>query len=217
MQTFDDHHHSYSTFTREDGFIIRINECYFVPKQQMKNMDHKLTSPQYDILYVERLWIDDYGVGQAAGFYYIRPNETFHEPNRKFFHNEVFRFPSSDDPLPISCFVRPCFVFDMGTYCKGKPISDNSSRVFSSDIFICEFRVDKLARTFSRLAKSRYFAINSKPYCFDSYIEKLTVKRDYQVSTHIGVHCLSSPLIDSSSNVTLTCRSSFRSIKLSIF
>ena len=190
LQTFDDHHQSYSTLTREDGFIIRINECYFVPKQQIKNIDVNLTSPQYDILYVERLWNDDYGVGQAAGFYYIRPNETFHEPNRKFFYNEVFRFPSSNDPLPISCFVRPCYVFDIATYCKGKPISDNSSRVLSSDLFICENRVDKTARTFSRLAKSRYFAINSKTYCFDSYVEKLVVKRDYQVSIVIWVYSI---------------------------
>jgi hypothetical protein len=182
-QTFDDNHQSYSTLTRDDGFIIRINECYFVPKQNEKNIDHMLTSPHYDILFVERLWLDDYAVGQAAGFYYIRPNETFHEPKRKFFHNEVFRFPSSNDPLPISCFVRPCYVLDMGMYCRGKPISDNSSRVLSSDLFICEYRVDKLARTFTRVAKSRHFAVNTKPYCFDAYMEKLTIKRDYQVST----------------------------------
>ena len=167
--------------TRADGFVIRTNECYFVPKQEKSNIDPLLVSPQYDILFVERLWIDDHGIGQAAGYYYIRPNETFHEPHRKFFHNEVFRFPSSNDPLPISCIVRPCFIFDMSTYCKGKPTSDNSSRVLATDLFICECRVDKQARTFSRLSKSRQMSINTKPYCFDNYVEKLTVKRDYQV------------------------------------
>ncbi|CAF1039536.1 unnamed protein product [Rotaria sordida] len=180
LQTYDDNHSSYSTLTRSDGFIIRINECYFVPKQDEKNIDRSLTSPEYDILFVERLWIDDYGIGQASGFYYIRPNETFHEPNRKFFPNEVFRFPSSNDPLPISSIVRPCFVLDIGTYCKGKPISDNSSRVLSSDLFICEYRVDKSARTFTRLLKSRHYGINTKSYCFDNYVERLSIKRDYQ-------------------------------------
>lgn len=133
-------------------------------------------------MFVERLWIDDYGIGQAAGFYYIRPNETYHEPHRKFFCNEVFRFPSSNDPLPISCFVRPCYVLDLTTYCKGKPINDNSSRVLASDLFICEFRVDKTARTFSRLSRAKYLTINTKSYCFDTYLEKLTPRRDYQVS-----------------------------------
>jgi len=65
-------------------------------------------------------------------------------------------------------------------YCKGKPISDNSSRVLPSDIFICEFRVDKTARTFSRLAKTKQFGINTKSYCFDSYVEPQLIKRDYQ-------------------------------------
>ena len=181
LQTYDDNHPSYSTLTRGDGFVIRVNECYFVPKQDKQNIDRSLTSPEYDILCVERLWIDDDAIAQAAGFYYIRPNETFHEPTRKFFPNEVFRFPTSNDPVPINCFVRPCFVFDIKTYTKGKPISDNSSRVLTSDIFICEYRVDKTARTFTRLAKSRQLTINTKSYCFDNYIDKPVVKRDYQV------------------------------------
>jgi histone-lysine N-methyltransferase ASH1L len=161
--------------------MIRVNESYFVPKQDEQNIDRSLVSPEYDILFIERLWVDDYGVGQASGCYYIRPNETFHEPNRKFFPNEVFRFPSSNDCLPISCIVRPCFVLDIATYCRGKPVGDNSSRVLPSDLFICEYRVDKTARTFSRLPKWRYLTINTKPYCFDSYVERLIVKRDYQV------------------------------------
>ncbi|CAF0970907.1 unnamed protein product [Adineta steineri] len=180
LQTYDDNHESYSTLTRSDGFVIRINECYFVVKQDEKNIDRSLVSPEYDILFVERLWYDDYGVGQASGFFYIRPNETFHEPTRKFYLNEVFRFPSSNDPLPISLIVRPCFVFDIGTYRKGKPISDNSNRVLSSDLFICDYRVDKTARTFTRWVKTKQYPTNTKPYCFDTYVERLSPKRDYQ-------------------------------------
>lgn len=179
LQIDDDNHSSFSTLTRNDGFVVRVNECYFVPKQDTKNIDLALTSPKYDILCVERLWIDDDGSGQASGFYYIRPNETFHEPTRKFFPNEVFRFPSSNDPVPIECIVRPCFVADLRTYTRGKPISDNSTRVLLSDMFICEYRVDKTARTFTRF-KSKNFGINTKSFCFDNYVEKLTIKRDYQ-------------------------------------
>jgi histone-lysine N-methyltransferase ASH1L len=69
----------------------------------------------------------------------------------------------------------------MRIYCKGKPLSDNSNRVLSSDIFICEYRVDKTARTFTRLIKSRQLGTNTKSYCFDNYVEKPLLKRDYRV------------------------------------
>jgi hypothetical protein len=69
----------------------------------------------------------------------------------------------------------------MRVYCKGKPISDNSSRVLTDDIFVCEYRVDKSARTFKRLVKSRQFGTNTKSYCFDNYVDKPLIKRDYQV------------------------------------
>jgi hypothetical protein len=62
-------------------------------------------------------------------------------------------------------------------------MSDYTSRILTTDLFICEYRVDKLARTFTRLPKSKHIGINTKSYCFDSYIEKLSIKRDYQVRT----------------------------------
>ncbi len=172
----NDNQSSYSTITRSDGFIIRINECYFVKKQE-----ENLTSIEYDIFFIERLWFDENHIGQASGFYYLRPYETFHEANRKFFSNEIFRFPSTNDSIEINSIIRPCYVLDAATYCKGKPIAEYTSRIIPSDLFICEYRVDKLARTFTRLPKSKHICINTKSYCFDSYVEKLSIKRDYQV------------------------------------
>ncbi len=171
-----DNQSSYSTITRADGFIVRINECYLVKKQE-----ENVTSMEYDIFSIERLWIDERNVGRASGFYYLRPQETFHEVNRKFYSNEIFRFPSTNDSIEIESIIRPCYVLDTGTYCKGKPIAEYASRLLSTDLFICEFRVDKLARTFTRLPKSKQIGINTKSYCFDNYIEKLSIKRDFQV------------------------------------
>jgi hypothetical protein len=163
----------YSTFTRSDGLLIRINECYIVKKQD-ENIG-------YDIFSIERLWIDDNQIERASGFYYLRSYETFHEVNRKFFSNEIFRFPSTNDSIEINSIIRPCYVFDTGTFCKGKPIPEYTSRILPMDLFVCEYRVDKSARTFTRLPKSKHITINTKAYCFDNYIEKLSIKRDYQV------------------------------------
>ena len=38
---------------------------------------------------IERLWTNAAGEKFAFGHHYLRPHETFHEPSRKFFVNEV--------------------------------------------------------------------------------------------------------------------------------
>ncbi|GFW22366.1 histone-lysine N-methyltransferase ASH1L [Trichonephila clavipes] len=42
-----------------------------------------------DIFRVERLWKDEQNNKFAFGHHYLRPHETYHEPSRKFFANEV--------------------------------------------------------------------------------------------------------------------------------
>lgn len=160
----------YSVITRIDGLMIRINECYFVRKEM-----------KYEIFFVERLWFDEHHIGRASGFYYLRPMETFHEANRKFFSNELVRLPSTNDSIELNSIIRPCYVLDTGTFCKGKPLAEYTSRISSRDLFICEYRVDKSARTFTRVPKSKQITINTKAYCFDNYIEKLSIKRESQV------------------------------------
>ena len=176
---------SYSTLTRLDGFLLRINECYQVLKPEE-------TSPpsSYDIFAVERLWIDQQGTGQVSGFFYRRPHETVPDANRKFFSQELLRYPSNQETLPISWVRRPCHVLDLATFCKGKPISELSSRLSSMDLFVCEYRVDKAGRTFTRLPKSKHACVNTKSYCFDNYLEKLAIKREHRVS-----HCSSRRMI----------------------
>ncbi|KAG1709134.1 Histone-lysine N-methyltransferase ASH1L [Nymphon striatum] len=131
---------------------------------------------EMDIFRVEKLWKDDKGNRYVFGFHYLRPHETYHEASRKFFHNEVFRIPSYQ-VVPIDCIVRGCCVMDLNTYCKGFP------REYSQDgIYICEFRLDKSARLFSKISKSKY-PICTKSYVFEKYEKRLTPKRTY--SPHI--------------------------------
>ncbi len=59
-----------------------------------KSVDARtITTEDMDIFRIERLWINENGERFAFGHHYLRPHETFHEPSRKFFHNEVFRVP----------------------------------------------------------------------------------------------------------------------------
>ena len=50
---------------------------------------------------------------------------------------------------------------------------------------MCEYRVDKAARKFTRISKHSY-PINTKRYCFEHYPGKLRPKRTYAV---IVRHC----------------------------
>ena len=53
----------------------------------------------------------------AFGFHYLRPHETFHEPSRKFFDNEVFRVPLYE-VLPLDTIWKQCWVMDPSTFCR---------------------------------------------------------------------------------------------------
>lgn len=54
----------------------------------------------------------------AFGHHYLRPHETYHEPTRKFFHNEVMRVPLYE-VVPLDLIMNHCWVLDVNTYCKG--------------------------------------------------------------------------------------------------
>jgi len=85
----------------------------------------------------------------AFGHYYLRPEETFHEPNRKFFENEVFRVPFYEI-LPLDTIVGTCCVVDLATYCKGRP-----KEFKQEDIYICDYRVDKTAHFFYKIVRAK--------------------------------------------------------------
>lgn len=55
----------------------------------------------------------------------MRPHETFHEANRRFFPCEVFRAPLYH-VVPLDAIMGTCCVMDLATYCKVSTTSIHS-------------------------------------------------------------------------------------------
>ena len=85
----------------------------------------------------------------AFGHRYFRPEETFHEPNRRFFPNEVFRMPLYE-VIPLEHIIGTCCVMDLNTHCKGRP-----KGVLERDVYVCEYRLDKTAHLFYKISRTR--------------------------------------------------------------
>lgn len=83
------------------------------------------------------------------GSYFARPHETFCEPTRRFYKNEVFVTPIYDT-LPLSAVVGRCLVLDSWVYPKGRP---KLPQYNEADVYICEYRVDRGQKLF---AKTKY-------------------------------------------------------------
>lgn len=70
------------------------------------------------------------------GHHYLRPHETYHEPTRKFYINEVVCAPLYE-AVPCDLVAERCWVLDPHTFCKGK-----LSVLFDSIILqICDYYV----------------------------------------------------------------------------
>jgi histone-lysine N-methyltransferase ASH1L len=140
-----------------------------------KTVDPNISTDDMDIFRIERLWTDEKGERFAFGHHYLRPHETFHEPNRKFFRNEVFRVPLYE-VLPLDTIFGQCWVLDYAAFCKGRPIGSVEEHVY-----ICEYRVDKSARLFNKISKPKY-PICTKKFAFDHFDQRLKPTRIYTVS-----------------------------------
>lgn len=113
----------------------------------------------------------------AFGHHFLRPHETYHEPTRKFFPNELMRVPLYE-VVPLDLIMGHCYVLDLNTFCKGRPIGASVEH-----IYICEYRVDKAARVFAKVAKSKQTQICTKSYAFETFDVRLKPQRSYAVST----------------------------------
>ncbi|XP_055856799.1 histone-lysine N-methyltransferase ash1 isoform X2 [Episyrphus balteatus] len=125
-----------------------------------------------DIFRVERLWKDQDGKRVIFGHHFLRPHETFHEPSRRFYPNEVVRVPLYE-LVPIELVIGRCWVLDRTTFCKGRPTDCTNEE----HVFICELRVDKSARFFSK-AKVNWPTC-TKNYAFKKFDEKLRISKTY--------------------------------------
>ncbi|XP_055378610.1 histone-lysine N-methyltransferase ash1 isoform X2 [Condylostylus longicornis] len=132
----------------------------------------KIDHSECDIFRVERLWKNHEGKRFIFGHHYLRPHETFHEPSRKFYSNEVVRVPLYE-VVPIELVIDRCWVLDRNTFCKGRPVDCADEK----HVYICELRVDKSARFFSKV-KQNYITC-TKSYAFRYFKEKLKVSRNY--------------------------------------
>ncbi|XP_066993147.2 histone-lysine N-methyltransferase ash1 [Anabrus simplex] len=132
--------------------------------------DFKYTD--FDIFRIERLWKDEKGERFAFGHHYLRPHETYHEPSRKFFPNEVMRVPLYE-VVPLDLIMGHCWVLDLNTFCKGRPVGATEEH-----IYICEYRVDKSAHLFTKIAKPRH-SVCTKAYAFETFDRRLKPQRTY--------------------------------------
>ena len=180
----------YFTFTIGEN-VVKIGDTVYLERERPKNEKNEqnakrnsvtfidfdgkaMSKADVDIFRIEHLYKTPDGKKHVYGHHCLRPSETFHEPTRKFFSNEVLSSPLAGN-APLEAVKGKCHVLDLVTFCKGRPVG-----VRENDVYVCEFKVDKKARSFSRIAKG-YYAINTQPYCFNSFEERLHPKRTFSV------------------------------------
>ncbi|KAH9513216.1 Histone-Lysine N-Methyltransferase ash1l, partial [Bulinus truncatus] len=172
----------YMTLIKDD-VQYAIGDCVYVMRDCKRTStgtplrsSHRLLASvnpdKLDIFRLEQLWKDPKGEKFASGTPYLRPQETFHEPTRKFYHNELFRTPNFEI-IPMDLVMGKCIVMDTNTYCKGRP-----KGVKEQDIYICEYRVDKTAHLFHKIQKI-WYPINTGRFCFDWFKTRLNIRRTY--------------------------------------
>lgn len=90
----------------------------------------------------------------------------------RFFSNEVMRVPLYE-AVPVELVISNCWVMDLNTFCKGRPIGAPEEH-----IYICEYRVDKGAKMFSKVSKSK-FPVCTKTFAFERFESRLKMSRTY--------------------------------------
>ena len=143
-----------------------------------KSVDQNISTQDMDIFRIERLWKNEAGAMFAFGYHYLRPHDTFHEPTRRFFNNEVFRVPLYE-VLPLDTIFRQCWVMDPASFCRGRPLECEEDHVY-----ICEYRVDKTARLFNKISKPKH-GVCTKYFAFHNFDIRIKISRTYTVSIKI--------------------------------
>lgn len=186
----EDGHRYYLTLMRGNDLHVRQGDAVYVLRDipirdgsgnvvpSQKHTYQTIGDIDYnecDIFRVERLWKTKEGKRFIFGHHFLRPHETFHEPTRRFYPNEVVRVPLYE-VVPIELVIGRCWVLDRTTFIKGRPIEC----INEDHCYICELRVDKSARFFSK-AKINYPTC-TKNYAFRKFPEKLKISKTYAVS-----------------------------------
>ena len=135
-----------------------------------------------DIVRVDSLFKDADGKSFVVGHHYIRPHEVFHEPTRKFYNNELMRG-TAFETIPIEMVIDTCWVLDVSTYFKGRPLNCNEKHVY-----VAEFKVDKGCKQFTTIKSKSRQQVCVKNYAFHKYEEQLKQKRTAMVNNDYIKH-----------------------------
>ncbi|XP_043516873.1 histone-lysine N-methyltransferase ash1 isoform X1 [Frieseomelitta varia] len=165
----------YVTLMRGD-LQLRQGDTVYVLRDTLEKHTYKtIQKPDYeqmDIFRIERLWKNAEGERFVFGHHYLRPHETYHEPTRKFYENEVVCAPLYE-AVPCDLVAERCWVLDPHTYCKGRPVGSTPEHTY-----VCEYRVDRAARLFTKVARARH-QVCTKPYAFETFPQRIKHYRTY--------------------------------------
>lgn len=133
--------------------IIKIGDTVYLERDKIKNQSEqllkknsvtftdfdskKMSKADVDIFKIEFLYKTADGKKFVSGYHFLRPSETYHEPTRKFFNNEVLCSPIGGC-AQLEAVKGICYVLDLSSYCKGRPKGAREE-----DVYICEFKVCK--------------------------------------------------------------------------
>ncbi|XP_033330937.1 histone-lysine N-methyltransferase ash1 isoform X1 [Megalopta genalis] len=165
----------YVTLMRGDLQLRQGDTVYVLRDTPEKHTYKTIQKPDYeqmDIFRIERLWKNTVGERFVFGHHYLRPHETYHEPTRKFYENEVVCAPLYE-AVPCDLVAERCWVLDPHTYCKGRPVGSTPEHTY-----VCEYRVDRAARLFTKVARARH-QVCTKPYAFETFPQRIKHYRTY--------------------------------------
>ncbi|XP_012535549.1 uncharacterized protein LOC105836216 [Monomorium pharaonis] len=165
----------YVTLMRGDLQLRQGDTVYVLRDTPDKHTYKTIQNPDYeqmDIFRIERLWKNKEGERFVFGHHYLRPHETYHEPTRKFYVNEVVCAPLYE-AVPCDLVAERCWVLDPHTFCKGRPVGSTPEHTY-----VCEYRVDRAARLFTKVARARH-TVCTKPYAFEIFPQRIKHYRTY--------------------------------------
>ncbi|KYM96812.1 Histone-lysine N-methyltransferase ash1 [Cyphomyrmex costatus] len=165
----------YVTLMRGDLQLRQGDTVYVLRDTPDKHTYKTIQKPDYeqmDIFRIERLWKNLEGERFVFGHHYLRPHETYHEPTRKFYINEVVCAPLYE-AVPCDLVAERCWVLDPHTFCKGRPVGSTPEHTY-----VCEYRVDRAARLFTKVARARH-TVCTKPYAFETFPQRIKHYRTY--------------------------------------
>ncbi|KYN40734.1 Histone-lysine N-methyltransferase ash1 [Trachymyrmex septentrionalis] len=165
----------YVTLMRGDLQLRQGDTVYVLRDTPDKHTYKTIQKPDYeqmDIFRIERLWKNHEGDRFVFGHHYLRPHETYHEPTRKFYVNEVVCAPLYE-AVPCDLVAERCWVLDPHTFCKGRPVGSTPEHTY-----VCEYRVDRAARLFTKVARTRH-TVCTKPYAFETFPQRIKHYRTY--------------------------------------